>query len=76
MCNGLSLEKKRFAGRGNARSEKKLKRRLSVVICYSNQYEVGVDPHIRERYKFCEQIDKMEENSKKANHVIIFLKNL
>ncbi len=39
--------------------------------------EVGVDPHVRERYKFLRtEIVKVEENSKKANQAIILLRKL
>ncbi len=39
--------------------------------------EVGVDPHVRERYKFLRtDIIKMDENSKKANQAIVLLKKL
>lgn len=39
--------------------------------------EVGVDPHIRERYKFLRtEIIKLDENTRKANQAVVLLKKM
>lgn len=50
---------------------------IGSYMATTTTIEVGVDPNIRERYKFIRtDIIKMEENSKKANQAIVLLRKL
>ena len=50
---------------------------IGSYMATTTTIEVGVDPHIRERYKFIRtDIIKMEESTKKAYQAIVLLKKL
>ena len=50
---------------------------IGSVMATITTIEVGIDPHLRERYKFLRtEVVKLEENSKKANQAITLLRKL
>jgi uncharacterized protein (DUF342 family) len=50
---------------------------IGSYMATTTNIEVGVDPNVRERYKFLRtDLIKMEENSKKANQAIILLRKM
>jgi len=50
---------------------------IGSYMATTTNLEVGVDPNVRERYKFLRaDIIKMEENSKKANQAVILLRKM
>lgn len=63
---------------GTARVGKEIQAKvIGSVMATSTTIEVGIDPHMRERYKFLRsEIIKLEENSKKANQAITLLRKL
>jgi hypothetical protein len=50
---------------------------IGSVMATVTNIEVGIDPHLRERYKFLRsEVIKLEENAKKANQAITLLRKL
>jgi len=50
---------------------------IGSYMATTTSIEVGVDPHVRERYKFLRtELVKLEENSKKANQAIVLLRRM
>lgn len=63
---------------GTARVGKEIHAKvIGSVMATNTVIEVGVDPHLRERYKYLRvEINKLDENSKKASQAITLLRKL
>ncbi len=63
---------------GTARVGKEIQAKvIGSVMATATTIEVGIDPHLRERYKFLRtEVIKLEDNSKKASQAITLLRKL